>query len=133
MLAVAFPWTNETYIYVMVVRFLIPLLTLALTVLSTDSARGQLTTRPFTIRDSNKGTIDVDHFIIKGDNKAYEFKGDTLSIDYKSLSRIDPHWIKGIDILKEERLNGGTETFVIIKLKKGKIKKLPDDMKAKFE
>jgi hypothetical protein len=117
----------------MVVRFLIPLLTLALTVLSTDSARGQLTTRPFTIRDSNKGTIDVDHFIIKGGNKNYEFKGDTSSIDYKSLSRIDPNWIKGIEILREERLNGGTATVVIIKLKKGKIKKLPDDMKAKFE
>ena len=79
------------------------------------------------------GTIGVDHFIIKGDNKTHEFKGDTSSVDYKSLSRIDPNWIKEIKVLKNEQLEGKTKKSVIITLKKGKLKKLPDDMRKKFE
>lgn len=114
-------------------RRLITFLTLALTIFLTDSARGQVTTQPFAIRDSNRGTIEVDHFIIKGDNKSYSFMGDTLSVDYKSLSQIDPNWIKEIEILKNEQLEGKQKTVVVITLKKGKVKKLPDEMRNRFE
>jgi hypothetical protein len=116
----------------MVKRTFVTFLTLTLAVLVIGSAVGQVATQPFAIRDANKEPVDVDHFIIKGDNRTYEFKMDTASVDYKSLSRIDPNWIKKVEILKGEQLHGGDQTVVIITLKKGKIKRLPDDMRAKF-
>lgn len=75
---------------------------------------------------------EIDHFIIKGDNKTYEFKMDTSSVDYKSLSKINPDWIKAIDVLKNKQLEGGAKTVVVITLKNNKFNKLPVDMRNKF-
>lgn len=93
-------------------------LTLVLSTLAVPYAHGQVTSQRFVILDSNKRAIDIDHFIIKGDNKNHAFKMDTASVEYRSLSGIDPSWIKEVEVLKDKPLHGGTNTVVVITLRK---------------
>jgi hypothetical protein len=92
----------------------------------------QTTKNLFPVYDSNGAAIDFAHVIVKADGKTYAVKYDTSGNDYKSLSQINPHWIKSIDILKENQLQGGTKTVLIMTLKRRRLSKLPTDLKSRF-
>lgn len=115
-------------------KSLLSFLTLAISMLTIGGIRAQEVTQPFAIRDSAKNAIDVDQYIIRGEKKTLQLNGDTASVDYKSLSNIDPAWIKKIELLKGNHLHGGEQkTVALITLKRGKIKRLPDEIRAKFQ
>jgi hypothetical protein len=93
---------------------------------------GQKKQSSFANYDASGKKIDISYVIIKGDEKSYQFEMDSLSADFRSLSEIDPNWIKSIEILKYKPLEGDTKNGMIMTLKKRKLNKLPSDMKRKF-
>lgn len=106
--------------------------TIVLILVGHNKLFGQVTHELFAIRDSNLGINSIDFYIINGGNKTYEFKADTSSTDYKELCKINPNWIKAIDILKNQQLQGETKTIVVITLKKKEVDKLSPDLKSKL-
>lgn len=99
-------------------------------VLCVQHVHGQISSKSFEFRDGN--LYDVDLFVIKGDNKTHAFEMNSSSVDYKSLFRINPQLIQGIQVLNEEQLHGGKRKVVIVTLKKDMLNTLPEDMRSKF-
>ena len=113
-------------------KFVILLGTIVLFLFSAENLFGQETKQSFINGDFSEKMKDITHVVIKAGKKTYDFKMDTLSIRYKTIIQINPKWIKTIDVLKNKGLEGPTQTFLIITLKRGKLKKLPLETRKKF-
>lgn len=119
-------------IITMLKRLLFLLGTVTLLLFSADNLFGQEIKQPFANGDFGEKLKDISHVVIKVDKKMYDFEMDTLGVGFRTILQIEPDWIKSIDVLKNKELEGMTKTYLILNLKRGKLKKLPVEMRSKF-
>ena len=77
-------------------------------------------------------------YIIKGDNKQTELFDIPKETAESTLTSINPKWIKSIDIYKGQKAidlygDKGKNGVIIVQLKRGRLEKLPKDIKDRFK
>ncbi|MBT8190044.1 MAG: hypothetical protein HKN67_08590 [Saprospiraceae bacterium] len=78
------------------------------------------------------------YYVIIADGKQLEVSADKMKEKYDGLSILNPDHIKEISVYKDEKASelygdNGKNGVIIITLKKGKLKLLPDEFKSGFK
>lgn len=89
--------------------------------------------KPFVIRNPDGSKPEISRIVVHVGSMSYDFKMDSASSDYQSLSGADPKWFKSINLIKWKYASSGTPVTVLeMTLKKNKLKKLSIEFRRKF-